>query len=137
MFAKADPQTTWLAGLLDGEGAFFSIRSNVGGKIYRYPHIVIGMTDKDTIDRVGALFGTKTANPDNGEGRKPFYRAQITGAKAADFMQSILPYMSARRSVKIREILLEYFNKPSANEARSRTMKEVRRKKKWISGGKR
>lgn len=95
------------------------------------------MTDKDTIEKVSLIFGTKISNPFNGEGRKLLYRVSVTGAKAADLMQAILPYMSERRALKIREILLEYFNKPSANQARSETMKEVRRNKKWISGGKR
>jgi hypothetical protein len=99
----------WLAGLLEGEGYFGMIKNHVGGKVYRYPRIGVSMTDKDVIDRVGALWGVKTFILQPAiSGRKTQYRVTVSGGSAATWMRDLLPWMGARRSRRITEILAEY-----------------------------
>ncbi|QGH78304.1 HNH endonuclease [Streptomyces phage Tribute] len=101
----------WLAGLLEGEGSFMTIKSHVKGKVYLYPKIVVTMTDLDVIQRAATLLGNAVYNvplQKNGVSKLKQYQAQISGAKAADLMKELLPHMGRRRSEKIREILKAY-----------------------------
>lgn len=97
-----DVQTAWLAGLLEGEGCFGD--NHRGGT-----KIQLTMTDKDVVERVAAIFGSKVYCYDKRlkANRKPRYYTQIGGQKAADLIAAILPFMGIRRSAKIKS-LLEY-----------------------------
>lgn len=105
----SDTEIAWLAGLLEGEGSFAMIRSCVGGKVYRYPKIVVNMTDRDVIERVADLFGGSVYDiPRYIEGRKLQYRAQITGSGAAQWMNDLYPWLGDRRRERIDAVLAEY-----------------------------
>ena len=95
----------WLAGLLEGEGCFTYQCS---------PTIRVGMTDKDVVQRIAALFGRHVRGPykyrDN---MKPVYYTEVNGAVAVDWMQTILGFMGKRRSVKIREVLKKWDAAPT------------------------
>lgn len=85
------------------------MRSHSGGKVYRYPKIVVCMTDRDVILRAANLFGNAVyIVPMQREEQLQQYRAQISGSKAAELMEQLLPEMGARRSAKIKEIIEEY-----------------------------
>jgi hypothetical protein len=114
----------WLAGILEGEGAFFMYRSIVNKKVYRYPCISLNMTDEDVVRRVSELFGVGIYGPyQNGGalGKKPFWTTKSQGAKAVSIMRAILPLMGARRSSKIAELLLEWTNRVPTAVARKRS----------------
>lgn len=89
----------WLAGLLEGEGCF----SNNG----RSPTIYLKMTDRDIVERVAHLVGGnrvgehRSTNPKH----KDIFYTQITGPSARSIMRQILPYMGARRTEKIVQVL--------------------------------
>lgn len=119
----SDVEVAWLAGLLEGEASFMLLHNIVGGKRYRYPSIVIGMTDPDVIARVAGFFGTKVHQFENGRRingtpGKPIYRAVVTGERGAAFMRAVLPYMGERRSAKIREILSYQAGRKNPDELR-------------------
>lgn len=65
------------------------------------------MTDLDVIERVANMWGgrvysrTYKRRPTH----KPLHRAQLTGSRAVEMMQQLLPYMGERRSQKIKELL--------------------------------
>lgn len=88
----------WLAGLLEGEGTFDSQRQ-------RYPRVRLSMTDRDVVGRAATLMGCSirlTLRP------KPLtstWHAEIQGPRAEAIMRTILPFMGARRSARIAEIL--------------------------------
>lgn len=123
-------ETAWIAGLLEGEGAFMLSRNlvkNREGRVYLYPKIVINMTDRDIIQRVCTLWQTKLYElPMYRDDRKPAYRAHKTGAPAVEVMKAIYPHMGERRKAKIDEILSEWDARPNANLTRSETMKRYR-----------
>src|SRR5688572_1418342 len=99
----------WLAGLLEGEGSFYLNKNHVNGMVYRYPVIVVNMTDRDVIERVASLFGTGVYDlPSYQEGRQPAFRTQITGKRAAALMVDLFPYMGRRRAARITDVLNEY-----------------------------
>jgi len=117
-----DLQLAWLAGLLEGEGSFFTTTSRTGGHVYRYPQIRVNMTDRDVIERVAALFGTGvyTSRP-YGVSRKTSYKAILTGLGAADLMRALRPLMGERRQSKIDEVLAEWDGRTPTAERRRAT----------------
>ncbi len=124
----------WLAGLLEGEGSFMMSRNHSGGKVYLYPKIVVGMTDEDVIQRAANLFETKVYKLPLQSNRKPAWRAAITGARAAELMQMLLPHMGIRRGAKIQEILDEYGEIESTDIRRARACSESA-KSRWAKYG--
>lgn len=91
-------QSAWLAGLLDGEGCFDAPRKN--------PRIRVKMSDHDVILRAADLMGAtthqETARFDH---HKPLMVAQITGDRAVSVMRAVLPWLGARRSAKVLELI--------------------------------
>jgi hypothetical protein len=88
---------------------------------YRYPKIVVNMTDQDIIDRVANLFGTSVyvmPKPAKRPNTKPQWRAQASGLSAAAWMVRLYPWLGARRRGKIDEILAEYRDSAEPNERR-------------------
>lgn len=92
----------WLAGLLEGEGYFGTIRNHVGGKVYPYPRVGVTMTDRDVIARVAALWSVKVnvVRP-YGVSKKTSYRVQIIGRRAAEMMLLLYAMMGTRRRAQI------------------------------------
>lgn len=88
----------WLAGLLEGEGAFDAHRG-------RYPRIRLAMTDRDVVGRAASLMDSKVRLSLREAPFKSTWHTELSGEKAAAVMRAILPYMGARRSAKIAEIL--------------------------------
>lgn len=97
----------WLAGLLDGEGYFGLMRCSNSKveKDYFSPRVAVGMTDRDVIEHVATLFGTKVTSHPGQHGGQRIYRAAIYGEKARWVMNQVLPFMGERRSAKIAEVL--------------------------------
>jgi len=88
----------WLAGLLEGEGSFDLHRG-------KYPRIRLGMTDRDVVGRAATLLGGKVRLSLKPKPAKAMWHTEISGTKATEVMREILPYMGARRSAKIAEVL--------------------------------
>ncbi len=120
----------WLAGLLEGEGTFFTCKSHVNGKIYRYPYVSVNMTDEDVVQRVCNIFGTKITVLKKLPNRKQQWKCTAYGARAVEIMKSIRPLMSKRRSDKIDEILKYYSEKEEPNNLR-RAYSSKRATERW------
>lgn len=99
----------WLAGLLEGEGAFMRRVNKRRGVEYYTAKIEINMTDQDVIETVAKIFRTKPrmkrAARDN---CKAMYHAGVEGARALELMREIRPWMHSRRAEKIDELLRDY-----------------------------
>ena len=98
----------WLAALLDGEGSF-----TLNG---RYPNIVLGMTDEDIVrlahQRAGIGHVTGPHKPKSSN-HKDCWRWKVSDSEDVfRLCEMLLPYMSSRRSLKIREILALQKPKP-------------------------
>lgn len=120
----SEAEIAWLAGILEGEGSFWMLTSHVSGKQYRYPKIAVTMTDRDVIEGVAALIGGSVysvppsrSQPD----RLPAFRAQASGANAAEWMRLLHPWLGARRRAKIDEVLAEYALAEPTAERRARS----------------
>lgn len=99
MIAEADREDiVWLAGLLEGEGCFDLQRN-------RYPRVRLAMVDRDVVGRAATLFGSSIRLTLKPKPASPIFHAEVQGPRAAEIMRAILPYMGARRSAKIAEIL--------------------------------
>ena len=100
----------WLAGLLEGEGYFGWHKRK---HYYGQPIIGLTMTDEDVVQRAAKLmninvFELKRRTKLN----KRAWRAQTFSNKAVPIMKAILPYMGARRTAKITELLAKYEARP-------------------------
>ena len=92
----------WLAGLFEGEAWFGS--STTGN-----PRLSIECTDRDVAGRAAMMMGANLrARMPRNERSAPTYVAEISGDRAADLMETLLPFMGARRSSKIMEILYRH-----------------------------
>lgn len=91
----------WLSGLLEGEGTFDLHRG-------KYPRIRLGMTDRDVVGRAASLMGARIRMSIPLDHSKTMFHTEISGARAAAIMRTLLPYMGARRSGKIGQILGGY-----------------------------
>lgn len=88
----------WLAGLLEGEGTFDLHKG-------KYARIRVSMTDRDVVGRAAHLMDGRIRMTISPVGLKPMFHTEITGHKAEAIMRELLPFMGARRSAKIGEIL--------------------------------
>lgn len=89
----------WLVGLIEGEGCVLAPTPTRKGV-----KVQINMTDKDTIELIASIFGTKAGIKDYSfikTGHQPQYRACVSGKKALQLIQDIYPYMSGRRQKAI------------------------------------
>lgn len=91
-------ETIWLAGLLEGEGSFDAHRG-------KYPRIRLAMTDRDVVGRAASLMDTKLRLSLHPAPAQPTWHAEVSGARAAEIMREILPFMGTRRSGKIAAVL--------------------------------
>lgn len=103
----------WIAGLLEGEGSFGVAKRKKDGYSCR---VAISMTDPDVIQKAkdlsgfGRVYGPYPVKESN-VGSGPFkdrYLWVVQGKKAAELMRGVLPFMGARRSDRILEILNGY-----------------------------
>jgi len=88
----------WLAGLLEGEGAFDAHRG-------KYARIRLAMTDRDIVGRAASLMDSTIRLSLHPAPNKPTWHTEISGARAEGIMREVLPHMGARRSAKIAEVL--------------------------------
>ena len=83
-----------LAGLLEAEGAFIARTPSKP----RTPILILGMTDRDVIERVAGLLGvTITTVRPGKDGWKSVYRVHLNGGRAMSFMQLIRPLMGSAK----------------------------------------
>ena len=92
-----DNQLHWLAGLIDGEGAF----TRSGGS----PSVRIKMTDRDTIEKVASLLNAQVLIEKRQPRYKDCYLCVLYGNNAIQLMDKIKPLMSIRRKQRITEIM--------------------------------
>jgi len=117
MISKTVEEIYWIAGLLEGEGCFYS----------NSPYscaITIQITDKDVIYKIASILGGtgNVREPDisksTGFNKKQVYSYSIFGILAVDWMRLILPIMGERRKTKILELLSNFDNRPITGDLR-------------------
>jgi hypothetical protein len=88
----------WLAGLCEGEATFDLHRG-------KYPRVRVGMTDRDVIGRAATLIGSRVNLRLHPAPNQATWHAEVSGAKAIEVMNAILPHMGSRRSGTIATVL--------------------------------
>lgn len=91
-------ETIWLAGLLEGEGAFDASKGT-------YPRVRLAMTDRDTVTRAAELMGVNVRLSLHPHPASPTWHAELTGSRASALMHELLPFMGTRRSQQIASAL--------------------------------
>lgn len=93
----------WIVGILEGEGCF---TTHSPSRTRQYLQVAVAMSDEDTIKRLsGLLNASYHKRPDNRPGRLMMYRTQVNGRRAEALMREVRPFLSARRSARIQELL--------------------------------
>lgn len=94
-------EIAWLAGLLEGEASFMLKKGN--------SIIQIQMTDRDVMERIAALLGTKVGDyarkPKGKASYLPVYWIAVHGTRAISWMMTLYSFMGERRRAKILEII--------------------------------
>jgi hypothetical protein len=88
----------WLAGLFEGEVCVDAHRG-------KYPRVRLGMTDRDVVARAADLMGANLRLALHPAPNAATWHAEVAGERAAELMRDVLPFMGARRSAKIAEVL--------------------------------
>jgi hypothetical protein len=88
----------WLAGLAEGEATFDLHRG-------KYPRVRIGMTDRDVVGRAATLMGSRVTLRLHTSPNQATWHAEVSGAKAVEVMEALLPHMGSRRSGAIATVL--------------------------------
>lgn len=88
----------WLAGLLEGEGAFDLHRG-------KYPRIRLGMTDRDVVGRAATLIGSRVRLSLRPAPAQATWHTEVSGTRATEVMRALLPFMGSRRSGRIATVL--------------------------------
>ncbi len=94
----------WLAGLLEGEGSFLKAPPSEPNK----PGISIEMTDRDVMERVGAMVGRKVVVPARRGKWQQTYKVTVRGWRAVDLMQRLRPLLGRRRQEQIDRAVAGY-----------------------------
>ncbi|SRR5712691_1231394 len=99
----------WLAGLVEGEGCFYLHKRT------KMPCIILGMTDRDVIERAAQIFGAqvycmpvKRPAP-----RKTIWRINFAGTLAAEWMMTLYSLMGTRRKEQIHKALTAWKSVPA------------------------
>src|SRR6266516_4684712 len=91
----------YLAGLLEGEGCFYTQNYNKAGR--HYVRVSLAMTDEDVVRGVHNLVASGSVYCDHRSSRtsgkhSDYWRWTLNGTEAEKLMRLILPYMGQRRS---------------------------------------
>lgn len=106
--ASAAAQIGWLAGMVEGEGCLY-LGGRDNGRL-GCPIICVSSTDLDVITRIAQMFKSpvrpqRIVNPLS---RKPIYRVNAAGKKAASWLMTLYSFFGERRRAKARELLTEW-----------------------------
>ena len=101
----------WLIGILEGEGCFgITPARRYKNSVYRYPKIALQMTDEDIVARVAKLLNTTYSFGPRQKPHKNIFHCSISGARAAEAMQTMREFMGKRRQAKIGNYILDSRN---------------------------
>jgi hypothetical protein len=113
-------EIAWAAGVLEGEGTF--IKRNINSL-----SVSCEMTDLDVLEKLVSIFGGKiyVAKAERPGHWKKSWRWVAVGPTAERTMTTILPFMMARRSLKIRELLSRWRQRVRYIEAHKSKVREA------------
>jgi hypothetical protein len=108
----------------------------VSGKLYRYPCIVVTMTDEDVVSRAAILINSKVSNLKASKpGGKPQFRATIRGKYSIELMKKLYPLMGDRRKRQL-DIIFDFEAKRiDLNESHRLLARESSKGRKRSSSG--
>ncbi len=94
----------WVAGILEGEGCFYTKVVKNGESFSLATRIIVSMTDKDVLIRFQHLCGGWIGGPYlPRKSVRQVWSWNLWGANAVALMKKVRPYMGERRSRKIDE----------------------------------
>lgn len=118
-----------VAGYLEGEGSFITIRSPRRPNVVE-PRIAFQTTDGDVARRIAATLNRSRPRgprpPRWGYGKKPWFQVICRGSQAVAWMMTIYPLMGERRQARIRAVLSEWRAVPIRSQHVGRIWAEAR-----------
>jgi hypothetical protein len=122
---------SYLAGIVDGEG---TIGIGKGGSTKYYARISVANVNKEVIDLLAKIFGSKTRlEKINIPNRQPIYRWGTSGnLSVPKIIKYILPYLIIKR--KQAEIVLKFCAKENWRQRLNKTCKKCKKTKKQLAG---
>ena len=113
----------WVAGLFEGEGTINNTKPNY------YLMIAIQMTDKDILDRLYNKYGGSLCSCKKQQvHHKDAWRWQLSGQKAANLLNEMLPLLGNRRTLRAQEAM-ELWNKHRERQSKKKKGTNEKRSK--------
>ena len=114
----------WLAGLLEGEGTFMTGPPSAP----RSPVIQFWMTDRDVVERAGAMLDSAVTEVRARRAHwKTAYAVRLRGPRAVVWMRRLRPLMGTRRRAQIDRAIASYGPDPRRLLDEARAMDALRR----------
>lgn len=105
-----DAKIAWAAGLIEGEGCFWSWSLREGNHVYRYPKMQVNSTDEDVLQRLRSILGGELSGPyakDTPDHPRRKMQWQWSVNRMAEFdriAELIRPWLCERRMSKLDEV---------------------------------
>lgn len=92
----------WAAGFFDGEGCVFGYEDVQGGYRRFTFGVAVAQTTPEPLERLAMHWGGNVrSRPAPSERQKPQWRWEIRGAKAAAFLEDVLPYLVVKHEAAL------------------------------------
>lgn len=114
----------WLTGLVEGEGTLLMSGRSIA--------VIVRMTDCDVVERAASLMSGHIYDVPVVGHRKPVWRAQVKGPRAAGWMMTMYPWLGMRRRMQVRQTLGKW---RAMRYVRISPLVERSIKEAWASGG--
>jgi len=97
----------WLAGIIEGEGSFYTYTKKNLKRPLTYPELTVQTTDYDVAYRIYKIMraGTISRVVPYNSSKLVSYKVRLCSTKAAEWMMILYSLMGKRRQAKIREVL--------------------------------
>ena len=99
-----DIEIAWAAGLMEGEGCFYTFMGN-GGRSGPYIGINVTSTDRDVLEKLKGICGGNILSKKTASNYKPAWQWQLYSKKAVPILSAIRPYLGERRGKKVDDLL--------------------------------
>ena len=108
---------SWAAGIVDGEGSISIFK--VGKDSYSIV-LHVGMSHKETINRIRTIFGDGQVREDKQpKGRKTMYVLRLYGKRAVEIVTLLLPHLFTKK--RQAELVIEFNEKCSTDRGKQIT----------------
>lgn len=125
-FLKKPGDVGFSAGMIIADGSVMESWVNSGSRrsqleggghrraaFYMLPQVQVSMEDKASLDHLAKIWGTRTGFCQKSSVGNDVWRVSVSGKKAYDLLELVLPYLAGEKRKKAMYLLKKYKHKKS------------------------